>query len=215
MLRLPMVLASLSALLDAGGALAQEAAATPDAATSGPSTVEQTELSFSSVDTGLQIQIVDGGPGRIGERDCRTPCRFRVSNGWYVLRAGSHEFEVTASGGLQHWAVEDDDGSWLAVGIIGMVVGAAAASLGTWGLVEYVPRNDLQDPWLIGSAVSTSVGGAVFVGGVVAVALSFGSAELLSYSQTITESATLSPRLAVFPDANGEPGWGLSLLLNI
>jgi hypothetical protein len=191
----------------AAGAAAQDATA--------EDTAGQTELSFSSEDTGLQIQIVDGGPGRIPERDCRTPCRFRVHDGNYTLRAGDYEFEVRADGGLQHWLVEDDSTSWLAVGIISMVLGAAALGVGSWGLATLVPQDDPNQDWLIASAVSTGIGGAAFVGGIVALAMSFGSADMISFSSTIDEAATLTGRVALFPDGNGDPGWGLSLALEL
>ena len=176
---------------------------------------EQTELSFSSEDTGLQVRIADGGPGRIPEQACRTPCHFRVPNGNYTLGAGDYEFEVTADGGLQHWQVEDNTDSILAVGIIGLVLGAAAASVGTWGLTTQVPLENPDERYLIASAVATGLGGAMFVGGIVAIALSFGSAEMLSFSPTIEEAATLSPGLARFDAPVRGPTWGLSLALNL
>jgi hypothetical protein len=207
-----IVLVFLVAVLAAGAAAAQDAA--PAGATA-ESESGRTELSFSSEDSGLQIQIVDGGPGRIPERDCRTPCRFRVHDGNYTLRAGDYEFEVRADGGLQQWLVEDNSTSGLAVGIIGMVFGAAAVGVGSWGLATLVPQDDPNQDWLIASAVSTGVGGAAFVGGIVALALSFGSADLLSFSPTIDESATLTGRVALFPGGSGDPGWGLSLALTL
>jgi len=212
--RIGIAVACLVTILAAAPAAAQwsEPAAEPGDAEQAN---EQTELSFSSEDTGLQVSIVDGGPGRIPEQACRTPCHFRVPNGNYTLGAGDYEFEVTADGGLQHWQVEDNTGSILAVGIIGLVVGAAAASVGTWGLTTQVPRDNPDERWLIASAVATGLGGALFVGGIVAIALSFGSAELLSFSPTIEESAGLSPSLARFDALDRGPSWGLSLALNL
>jgi hypothetical protein len=207
-----IILVFFVAELAAGAAAAQDATSSGTAAEGASG---QTELSFSSEDTGLQIQIVDGGPGRIPERDCRTPCRFRVHDGNYTLRAGDYEFEVRADGGLQHWLVEDNSSSWLAVGVISMVLGAAAIGVGSWGLATLVPQEDPNQDWLIASAVSTGVGGAAFVGGIVALALSFGSADMISFSPTIDEAATLTGRVALFPGTSGNPGWGLSLALHL
>jgi hypothetical protein len=203
----------LTAALGAGRAAAQRTDPAADADES--STAEQTELSFSAENTGLQIQIVDGGPGRIPEGDCRTPCRFRVPNGYYTLRAGSHEFQVTAQGGLQHWQVEDDSGSLLAVGVIGLVVGAAAVGVGTWGLATLVPQDNPDRNWLVASAVGTGIGGAAFIGGIVALALSFGSADMVSFSPSIGEAATLSPGVAICPRLGGRPGLAFSLALRL
>ncbi|MBI5500277.1 MAG: hypothetical protein HY907_08545 [Deltaproteobacteria bacterium] len=206
--------AFLAAALAAAPAGAQWTEVTPGAAAEAPAE-GQTELSFSSEDTGLSIRIVDGGPGRIPERDCRTPCRFRLTNGNYTLHAGDHEFQVAAGGGHQHWLVEDDSGSWLAVGIIGIVVGAAATGVGTWGVATLASEHKPDRDWLIGASVATGAGGLALVGGIVAVALSFGSAEMISFSPTIDEAATLSPSLAYFPLAGEKPGWGLSLALHL
>lgn len=174
---------------------------------------EETELSFTAEDTGLRIRIVDGGPGRVPEEDCRTPCRFRVPNGHYVIAAGSYEFEVRASGGSQHWEVEDDEIHLMALGILGILLGGGAVGAGVWGLSELLPQDDPSTEWLVGASVATGLGGAIFIAGIVATALYPGSAELRSYAPTIGESATLSPSLALFSDAAGGPGWGLSLSL--
>jgi hypothetical protein len=214
MQRIGIAIACLVTILAAGPAAAQgfePVAASGEAEQAN----DQTELSFSAEDTGLQVRIVDGGPGRIPEQACRTPCRFRVPNGNYTLEAGDYAFEVTAHGGLQHWQVEDNTDSILAVGIIGLVLGAAAVGVGTWGLTTQVPLENPDDRYLIASAVATGLGGAMFVGGIVAIALSFGSAELLSFSPTIEESASLSPSLARFGAADRGPTWGLSLALNL
>jgi len=173
----------------------------------------ETELSFTAEDTGLRIRIVDGGPGRIPEEDCRTPCRFRVPNGHYVIAAGSHEFEVRANGGIQHWEVEDDQIHLMALGILGIGIGGAGLGAGIWGLWELLPQDDPSTDWLVGASVATGLGGAMFLAGIVATALSPGSAELRSYSRTIGESAVLSPSLALAPDVAGVSGWGLVLSL--
>jgi hypothetical protein len=214
MVRAMGVTAFFAAALAAGPAFAQWAEVTPGPP-DGSATADQTELSFSSENTGLSIRVVDGGPGRIPERDCRTPCRFRLTNGNYVLHAGDHEFQVGASGGHQHWLVEDDSGTWLAVGIIGIVVGAAATGVGTWGVSTLAPQDNPDQAWLIGASVATGAGGLALIGGIVAVALSFGSAEMISFSPTIEGAGTLSPSLAYFPSETGRPGWGLSLALQL
>jgi len=214
MRRIGIAIACLTATLATSPAAAQwnePAAQTGDT----ERTSEQTALSFSSEDTGLQVRIVDGSPGRIPDRACRTPCRFRVPNGNYTLEAGDYDFEVTAHGGLQHWQVEDNSGSILAVGIIGLVLGAAAAGVGTWGLTTQVPLENPDDRYLIASAVATGLGGAMFVGGIVAIAFSFGSAEMLSFSPTIDEAASLSPGLARLEARDRGPAWRLSLALNL
>jgi hypothetical protein len=180
-----------------------------------PAPREETELSFTAEDTGLQIRIVDGGPGRVPDEDCRTPCRFRVPNGHYVISAGAYEFEVGANGGTQHWEVEDDSIHLLALGIIGILLGGGGIGVGAWGLAELLPQDDPSTEWLVGASVATGLGGAMFVAGIVATALYPGSAELRSFAPTIGESATLSPSLAMFTDAEGAPGWGLSLSLSL
>ncbi len=204
-----VVAAVVTALLPAGALGQEEAAAEPSAGRA------ETELSFTAVDTGLQIRIVDGSPGRIPDRDCRTPCRFRVPNGHYVVAAGTYEFEVGANGGTQHWAVEDDSGHLLALGIIGILLGGGGLGVGIWGLAELLPQDDPSTEWLVGASVGTGLGGAIFVAGIVAAALYPGSAELRSFAQSIGESATLSPSVAMFRDADGAPGWGFTLALSL
>lgn len=204
-----VVAAVVTALLPAGALGQEEAAAEPSVGRA------ETELSFTAVDTGLQIRIVDGSPGRIPDRDCRTPCRFRVPNGHYVVAAGTYEFEVGANGGTQHWEVEDDSGHLLALGIIGILLGGGGLGVGIWGLAELLPQDDPSTEWLAGASVGTGLGGAIFVAGIVAAALYPGSAELRSFAQSIGESATLSPSVAMFRDADGAPGWGFALALSL
>ncbi len=192
-------------------ALGQE----PPPAEEEPAARAETELSFTAVDTGLQVRIVDGGPGRVPDRDCRTPCRFRVPNGHYVVAAGSYEFEVGANGGTQHWEVEDDSIHLLALGIIGILLGGGGIGVGAWGLAELLPQDDPSTEWLAAAGVATGLGGAMFVAGIVATALYPGSAELRSYAASIGESATLAPSLTLYRDAEGAPGWGLALALRL
>ena len=201
--------AVVTALLPAG-ALGQEASAAEP-----PAERVETELSFTAVDTGLQIRIVDGSPGRVPDRNCRTPCRFRVPNGHYVIAAGTYEFEVGANGGTQHWEVEDDSVHLLALGLIGILLGGGGLGVGAWGLAELLPQDDPSAEWLAAAGVATGLGGVLFVAGIVAAALYPGSAELRSFAQSIGESATLSPSLALFRDADGAPGWGFSLALSL
>ncbi|MBN1770395.1 MAG: hypothetical protein JXB32_03970 [Deltaproteobacteria bacterium] len=205
-----VVALGLTAVLPAR-AMGQEASSSAEE----PATRAETELSFTAADTGLQIRIVDGSPGRVPDRDCRTPCRFRVPNGHYVIAAGTYEFEVGANGGTQHWEVEDDSGHLLALGIIGILLGGGGIGVGAWGLSELLPQDDPSSEWLAAASVATGLGGAIFVAGIVAAALYPGTAELRSYAPTIGESATLSPSLALFRDAEGGPGCGLSLSLRL
>ncbi|NMC70175.1 MAG: hypothetical protein GYA57_08940 [Myxococcales bacterium] len=199
----------------AGVFLPPARAAGQPAVEEGPAAREETELSFTAEDTGVRIRIVDGGPGRIPDEDCRTPCRFRVPNGHYVIAAGSYEFEVRANGGTQHWEVEDDQIHLMALGILGILLGGAGLGAGIWGLSELLPQDDPSIDWLVGASVATGLGGAIFIAGIVATALYPGSAELRSYAPTIGESATLAPSLALFPGAGGAPGWGVALSLRL
>jgi len=186
----------------------------------------QTDLSIDSAggSDGLPIWMRPGGNEDVPfAQACVTPCRIRLVNGSYTLRAGDNrEFDVAALGTPQYWDVEDDSPGLELGGVMGVGLGTAALmGAGIGILVLQVQGGEPLD----GSSMMAcwnvlAIGAVVVATGAVLWGLADGHADMLAgppmgRTATVGYGPTLSPGLFLGRDDRGRALFGLGLRLTL
>lgn len=184
---LPVVAALLAVLLVPSAAPAQDAAL-PVLPLGLVGEGEGTEIEFHSAEPGLVISVVPAGsedaglenlPGMRPESAkplCETPCRVRVPNGEHTFLAGTNRFDLTATGGVEIWDVEDESSGkfWggvalVSIGITGILVGGTVLGFAFLDEPDSVPM-------IQGGSAGLALGVAATVAGGLLWSWSYGSA---------------------------------------